>query len=59
MNPQDYYTTDYNKFIGRMETSPGYKCGQTVAGERGEKEAQGMPRDVRDLKQVAMSGETF
>lgn len=38
---------------------PGYECGQIVAGERSEKEGQGMPRDVRVLKQVAVSGETF
>lgn len=47
-----FYTTDFNKFIG-------YKSGQTVVGERSEKEGQGMPRDVGGLKQVAVSGETF
>lgn len=60
MNPQDI--TIQLIIISSSEEwklLPGYECGQTVAGERSEKEAQGMPRIVRVLKQVAESGESF
>lgn len=38
---------------------PGNKCGQTFSGDMSENEAQKLLRNVRHLKQVAVSGETF